>query len=153
MDSPGNPCGHETLGWEMRWQKDVLWIQLIRITLSVTLGGSSQSMDSVKNLCRASSASWLFHSLWSLIIVILCWNHRRLIIVALWPWSGFLGFQTWGWPFKLETDTHFYVSMDKPVACSSVPGLVGDPEAPALRRPLGSHSIAAALAPSSDPYE
>ena len=43
--------------------------------------------------------------------------------------------------------------MDKPVACSSVPGLVGDPEAPALRRPLGSHSIAAALAPSSDPYE
>lgn len=108
-------------GWVGRWGDRKMSCGFSLSGSLCQLLGSPQSVDSVKNLCRASSASWLFRSLWSLIIVILGWNRRRLIIVALWPWSGFLGFQTRGWPFKLETDIHFYVSMDEPrslIQCS-----------------------------------
>lgn len=77
---------------------------------------SSRSVDSVKSFQKASSTSWLFHSFWSLITDIFCWNRRRLIIVAQWPWSGFLGFQTlYTWVDLSSCELKYvFVSMEEP---------------------------------------
>lgn len=94
VTAPGNLSGHKSrLNWEVG-ETEWCIVDSAYHDHFCELFDSSQLVDSVKSFRRASSASWLFHSLWSLIIVIFCWNHRRPIIVALWPWSGFLGFQT-----------------------------------------------------------